>query len=84
MLQATEETTLIAFLHHVGKIQTAVVNVACLAIMTDVITEVEPRVQTDPNMPRTSRDIRSKRVVGMLMGGVLIVTLTIIVCVKHA
>ena len=78
------ETTLIAFLHHVEKIQTTVVNVACLAIMTDVITEVEPRVQTDPNMPRTSRDIRSKRVVGMFMGGVLIVTLTIIVCVKHA
>ena len=38
---ATEETTLIAFPHHVGKIQAAVVNVACLAIMTDVITEVE-------------------------------------------
>ena len=60
------------------------VNVACLAIMTDVITEVEPRVQTDPNMPRTSRDVRSEQVVGMLMGGVLIVTLTMIVCVKHA
>ena len=56
MLQATEETTLIAFPHHVEKIQTAVVDVACFAIMTDVITEVEPRVQTYPNMPRTSRD----------------------------
>ena len=44
MLLATEETTLIAFPHHVEKIQIAVVNVACFAIMTDVITEVEPRV----------------------------------------
>ena len=59
-------------------------NVASLAIMTDVIIEEELMVHIDHKVSRTSRDTRSKRVVGMLMGGVLIVTLTIIVCVKHA